>query len=287
MSSPQSPASSAFGRSSAGACGVFAAWSIVVGLAGVACGPPPLPGAQSPERQSEAEYDVSREYYYKGQLRTALEHAHKAIELDGDNAKAIYWAAVLQLSFCNGLQGLKSSDCQLNEAEKYARQALDKDGQFRDARNALGQILILEEKYKEAVEILKPLVADPSYTAVHLAWGNLGWAQVRAGSLDEGIVSLKNSVTQPKFCVGFYRLGWAYEKKGDLAQAENNFTQAVQVEAPECQELQDAWLERGAVRIKLGKNPDGCADLARCREISADSDIGKQCVQLQTTAKCG
>lgn len=253
-------------------------------IVGLGCGTPSAPGAQSPERQSEAEYDVAREYYYKGQLRTALEHSRKAMELDGDNANAIYFTSMLYLAFCT--QGLKSSDCQLTEAEKYARKALDKDGQFRDARNALGGILILEEKYKEAIDVLKPLVGDPAYTAVHLAWGNLGWAQVHAGALDEGIVSLKNSVTQPKFCVGFFRLGWAYAKKGDLAQAESNFTQAVQVEAPECQELQDAWLERGLVRIKLGKTADACTDFGRCREISAESDSGKQCIQQQTSAKC-
>jgi Tfp pilus assembly protein PilF len=250
------------------------------------CGGPSLPGAQSPERQSEAEYDVAREYFYKGQLRTALDHTQKAIALDADNAKALYFASIVTLAFCSGAEGTKSADCRLNESESYARKALEKDAQFRDARNALGQILILEDKNAEAVEILKPLVADPAYSAVHLAWGNYGWAQVRAGALDEGIASLKNSVTQPKFCVGFYRLGWAYEKKGDLAQAESNFTQAVQVDAPECQELQDAWLHRGTVRIRLGKSAEACADLARCKEISADSEAGKQCVQQQTAAKC-
>lgn len=253
---------------------------------GFGCGTPSAPGAQSPERQSEAEYDVAREYFYKGQLRTALEHSRKAIELDSDNAKALYFASVVTLAFCSGGQGLKSSDCQLSESEKYARKALEKDAQFRDARNALGQILILETKYAEAVEVLKPLISDPGYAAVHLAWGNYGWAQVHAGALDEGITSLKNSVTQPKFCVGFFRLGWAYEKKGDLAQAESNFTQAVQVEAPECQELQDAWLARGLVRVKLGKSADACSDFGRCREISAESDVGKQCIQQQTSAKC-
>lgn len=259
---------------------------LVLPLAAAGCSPSGNPGAQSPERQAEAEYDVARDLYYKGQLRAALEHARKAVELDDDNAKALYFAGMLHLAFCTGVQGLKASDCQLAEAEKYARKALDKDGTFRDARNGLGQVLILESKYKDAIEVLKPLVNDPAYAAVHLAWGNLGWAQVQSGAVDEGIASLKNAVTQPKFCVGFYRLGIAYEKKGDLAQAESSLSQAVQVDSPDCQELQDAWYERGVVRMKLGKNADGCADLARCRELSADTDVGKQCVQLQVKSAC-
>ena len=259
---------------------------LVLPLAAAGCSPSGAPGAQSPERQAEAEYDVARDLYYKGQLRAALEHARKAVELDDDNAKALYFTGMLHLAFCTGVQGLKASDCQLAEAEKYSRKALDQDGTFRDARNGLGQVLILEAKYKDAIEVLKPLVNDPAYAAVHLAWGNLGWAQVQSGAIDEGIASLKNAVTQPKFCVGFYRLGIAYEKKGDLAQAESSLSQAVQVDSPDCQELQDAWYERGVIRMKLGKNADGCADLARCREISADTEVGKQCVQLQVKSAC-
>lgn len=260
--------------------------ALSVPLAAAGCGPAGNPGAQSPERQADAEYDVARDLYYKGQLRSALEHARKAVELDDDNAKALYFTGMLHLAFCTGVQGLKAADCQLAEAEKYARKALEQDGTFLDARNGLGQVLILENKDKEAIEVLKPLVANPAYVAVHLAWGNLGWAQVRTGAIDEGIASLKNAVTQPKFCVGFYRLGVAYEKKGDLAQAESSLTEAVQVDSPDCQELQDAWYERGVVRMKLGKNADGCADLARCRELSADTDVGKQCVQLQVKSAC-
>jgi len=259
---------------------------LVLPLAAAGCSPSGNPGAQSPERQAEAEYDVARDLYYKGQLRSALEHARKAVELDDDNSKALYFAGMLHLAFCTGVQGLKASDCQLVEAEKYARRALQQDGTFRDARNGLGQVLILEGKFKDAIEILKPLVNDPAYAAVHLAWGNLGWAQVQSGAVDEGIASLKNAVTQPKFCVGFYRLGIAYEKKGDLAQAESSLSEAVQVDSPDCQELQDAWYERGVVRLRLGKNADGCADLARCRELSADTDVGKQCVQLQVKSAC-
>ena len=264
----------------------FSPLLLVLPLAAAGCSPSGNPGAQSPERQADAEYDVARDLYYKGQLRSALEHARKAVEFDDDNAKALYFAGMLHLAFCTGVQGMKSSDCQLAEAEKYVRKSLQQDGTFRDARNGLGQVLILEGKYKDAIEVLKPLVNDPAYAAVHLAWGNLGWAQVQSGAVDEGIASLKNAVTQPKFCVGFYRLGIAYEKKGDLAQAESSLSEAVQVDSPDCQELQDAWYERGLVRLKLGKNADACADLARCREISADNDVGKQCVQLQVKSAC-
>ena len=235
------------------------------------------PGAQSPERQSEAEYDVARDLFGKNQPREALDHVRKAIELNDENEKALYFASVIHLSFCATLQGFTAPDCKLEEAEKYARLSLKAKETFRDARNILGTVLILEKKYAEAITVLKPLTEDAAYSEPHLAWGNLGWAQVLSGQVDEGIKSLKNSITNPAFCVGHYRLGVAYEKKGDNALAEASFTSAVSVERPDCQNLQDAWEARARVRMKLGKVADATADLQKCRDIAAESLTGKKC----------
>ena len=99
-----------------------------------------------------------------------------------------------------------------------------------------------------------------------------------AGQVDAGIESLKNAITEPRFCVGHYRLGIAYEKRGDLASAEQSLSDAVAVDAPECKNLQDAWLERAEVRMKLAKLPDAKADFEKCRDIAADTLTGKACV---------
>jgi type IV pilus assembly protein PilF len=257
----------------------FRAATLLVGC--LACGPASSnsggPHAQSPERQAEAEYDLAREYFYKGNPSEALGHVLKADGLDETNTKALYFTSAIYLSFCSGDDGLVASDCKMDKAELYAHKTLERDPRFRDARNLLGNILILEGKYKEAIVALEPLVKDPSYTARHLAWGNLGWAQVQEGKLDDGIASLRNAVTQPKFCVGFYRLGIAYEKKGDLATAEQNFTTALQVDSPDCQNLQDAWRARAEVRLKQGHMDLACGDFGKCRDLSVSTEAGKAC----------
>jgi type IV pilus assembly protein PilF len=237
-------------------------------------------GIHSPERQSETEYALAKEYFYKGDPRAALDHSLRAVQLNADNPRALYFTSTVFLYFCSTNQGMSSPDCRLADAEKYARLAVQSDERFRDAKNLLGQTLILEGKYKEAIVVLRPLVDDPAYSSNFLAWGNLGWAQVLSGDLDAGIASLKNAVTQPRFCVGHYRLGLAYEKKGDLPQAESSLNDAVQVQSPDCQNLQDAWEELGRVRAKLGKSEDSRADFQRCKEISTDSPSGRRCTQL-------
>jgi Tfp pilus assembly protein PilF len=236
------------------------------------------PGA-NPERQAEAEYDIAREYFYKGEPRRALEHCQRAIELDGTNVHALYFASTVHLFFCSGRLELADPDCHLADAEGYARRALQADDHFREAKNTLGQILILEKRYPEAIAVLAPLTKDPAFESSYLAWGNLGWAQVLAGQTDQGIESLKNSITEPRFCVGHYRLGVAYARKGDLAAAEQSLTNALAVDAPECKALQDAWQARADVRMRLGKLPEARADYERCRDISAETLTGKSCVE--------
>lgn len=255
-----------------------------------ACGPKTgstSPNAQSPERQAEAEYDLARDLFGKGEPRQALDHALKAVELDSENPKALYFTSNIYLYFCSTELGFKSPDCRLPEAESFARRTLKADGTFRDARNLLGQILILEQKYPEAISVLEPLAKDPAYAASHLAWGNLGWAQVQAGQLDAGISSLRNAVTQPKFCVGFYRLGVAYEKKGDLGQAEASFSNALSVESDDCKRLQAAWEARGRVRQALGKTAEARTDFDRCKELSTATPEGKQCLRALSQLGAG
>lgn len=238
------------------------------------------PGAQSPERQSDTEYDLARDLFQKGNPRAALDHAQKAVSLNEENEKALYFVAVIHLSFCSTNRGLEAPDCRLGEVEKYARLALKANPQFRDATNLLGQVLINEKKHKDAIQVLEPLTRDAAYVHPYFAWGNLGWAQVLDGQVDDGIKSLRNAVTlEPRFCVGHYRLGVAFEKKGDLTGAEQSFTTAVSVPDTECDKLQDAWEARCRVRLRLGRASEARQDCERCREISAETATGKLCVQ--------
>ncbi len=246
---------------------------------GMGCaGKTPGGGIHSPERQSESEYDLAVDTYHKGEYRQSLDHVLKAVELNDENAKANKFAAELYVLFCDKGEDLTGPDCHIDLAEKYARAAVKADSKFNDAKNTLASVFILKKKYKEAIDIYSEIVKDPTYETMYLAWGNLGWAQVQAGQLDEGIRSLKNSTTEPRFCVGYYRLGVAYEKKGDSAAALSAYTTALGNEG--CQRLQDAFAARARVLLALGKPQDARADLDKCRGIGEGSKTGKTCVKM-------
>src|SRR5262249_51397642 len=147
--------------------GVVSLFSLCCLVAAVACVGCTSKGASSPasdpQRQSEAQYDVARDYFEKGEPRLALDHCRKAIELDPDNARALYFASVVHLYFCSGKFELKDPDCRLSDAESYIRHALKAKDNFREAENTLGQILILEKRYPEAIASLEPLTKDPAF----------------------------------------------------------------------------------------------------------------------------
>ncbi|MBX3213089.1 MAG: tetratricopeptide repeat protein [Labilithrix sp.] len=279
VAAPRAVAARRSALRSLGAAGVLGLAAVLAGSAGCAGGKAQQPGAQSPERQSDAEYDIARDLFQKGDARVALDHVQKAISLNEENDKAHYLMAAILLAFCSGPSAFDAPDCRLADIEKSARAALKFNPDFRDAKNLLGQVLINEKKYREAIGVLEPLTKDPAYVHPYLAWGNLGWAQVLDGQLDAGVASLRNAVTEPRFCVGHYRLGVAFEKKGDPGQAEQSFTSAVSVDDPQCTALQDAWEARGRVRLKLGKATEARADYERCVEISKETQTGKTCVR--------
>lgn len=235
------------------------------------------PGAQSVERQSDAEYALARDLFEKGNPRAALDHAMKAVSLNEDNDKAQYFVAVIHLSFCTTDRGFQSPDCRLAEVEKFARAALKANPDFRDAKNMLGATLVNMKRCKEAIAILEPLTKDPAYVQPHFAWGNLGDAQLCEGMVDPAITSLKNAIgAEPRFCVGHHRLGLAYERKKDFAASEASFNSAVTAEG--CENLQDAWWGLCRVR-KQQNNPQWKQDCEKCRGISAKTATGLLCVQ--------
>lgn len=237
------------------------------------------PNAKSPEVQSDAEYDLAKDFFAKGKPREALDHANKAVALNEDNDKAHYMVAAILMQFCSSNRGLDAPDCKLADVEKSARAALKANPDFRDAKNFLGNVLILERRYKDAITVLEPLTKDPAYVQSYLAWGNLGWAQSEDGQIEPAIASLRNAIgTEPRFCVGHYRLGLALEKKNDLASAEQSLSSAITAD-PSCDALQDAWEARGRVRVKLGKANDACTDYKRCEDISKETSTGQRCVR--------
>lgn len=233
-------------------------------------------GGPEESRVAQAKYDLANEAFHQARYRQSLNLLNTALEEQPNHADAAYLGGMVMLVFC--AQDEKSPDCRYPEAERYLRLALASKPDMREARNALGVTLVHRGEFREAVEVLEPLTRDILYRSPEKAWGNLGWAQLEAGQVDRALASLKRSVAaQPLFCVGHYRLGLAYEKKGENGAAHRSLTRALEIEKGGCDRLQAAFLVRARVALALGKRAQARQDLERCEELAAVTKEGRAC----------
>lgn len=238
---------------------------------------------QDSERRSESEYDLARDAWLRrGDARQGLAHTLKALELDSDNADAHHLAALLYLDLC---RLPPSTQCRLDEARIHADTALRLRSDYREARNTLGVILIHRKRPADAVTTLKPLTTDILYSTPENAWGNLGWAYLELGALDDAIAALERSIAaQPRFCVGHFRLGQARERKGLKEGAIEAYTQALEAD-PRCRSLQEAYLARARLSVDLGRIEPARLDLDECVRRARESQTGKECDSLRQKLK--
>jgi len=217
---------------------------------------------------------VGADALLKGNLREALAHAQRSIELDESNADAHMLAGTVYLGFCS----YSPQECRLSEAERHIRKAINVRKNFREATNTLGSILIHQHRYEEAIAVLKPLSGDILYATPENVWGNLGWAYLEKGDMDNAIEALRRAVaSQPSFCWGNAKLALAYERKGDLKAALDSISAAVTTSRQECKTFADAYELRARILQKLGEHENARADLERCKQVGAGSSVGKRC----------
>jgi type IV pilus assembly protein PilF len=245
------------------------------GLGACASSGGPHHPAQSESAQSAAELDLAADLWLRrGQPRQALEHALRAVALDDENAQANHLVALLYLDFCRR----NTDECRLADAERHARAAFQEDANLREARNTLGVILVHQQKYAEAIEVLRPLTGDILYQTPENAWGNLGWAYLESEQIAPAIDALSRSVAvQPRFCVGYYRLGLAYERAGKDRAAQDALTRALSVDDARCRGMQVAYQARSRVATRLGRQDESRSDLEQCVHLDKASAAGREC----------
>jgi type IV pilus assembly protein PilF len=258
---------------------LLAAAPLLVACAGASTGQ----SSGDPERVSEGEYDVARDLWLRqGKSREALAHALLALEANAANADAAHLTALLYLDFCEKSPG----ECHLDQAERHARAALSLRSDFREARNTLGVVLTHQRRFTDAIEVLRPLTEDILYSTPENAWGNLGEAYLGLERWDDAIDALSRSVAaQPSFCVGFYRMGVAWEGKKQIAKAIEAYSRAIETEAQACRRMQIAYLARARLQLQIGAENAAREDIDQCLMLDADGQTGKDCATLQQRLK--
>jgi tetratricopeptide (TPR) repeat protein len=254
-------------------------WGLVwLACLALGCATTSASGTPDGER-SYREFQLAASLRDEGQTASAIEHLRKALDLDGNNAEAHLLLGFIQMErrdYQNAEEHL-STGIKLLEKQKQGGSTL------AEARNIYGLCLMELGRYDDASLAFRESATDELNTAPHLAWGNLGLAQLRQGEYQEAVKSTMEAVRiQPRFCVGYYTMGQALWHLQQLKDAEHALESAIGAD-PSCsndRRLQGAWRLRGEVRARLGHRQDAVADLEKCVELDPYSNDGRMCQAL-------
>jgi tetratricopeptide (TPR) repeat protein len=227
--------------------------------------------------RSMTEFQLAATMREEGNLPGAHEHLRRALELDEENGLA---HALLGYLFLER-QDAVTAEGHIRKGIEILEEQPDMAASLAEARNWLGLALLEQEKYDEAIVVLRASAADLLNRAAYLAWGNLGLAYYEKGEHVQAIEALEQSVrAEPRFCVGYFRLGQALFAMERFDVAEEALTHALEADERCGQVFQSAWKLRGEVRARLGKREEAVADFERCIELGERTEDGRACQRL-------
>lgn len=199
------------------------------------------------KKRAKALQDMGNAMAVQGDLRGALGKLLEAVKLDPDNVDLNHQIAIV-------LRNLGQYDLSL----KYFQRTLALNPKFSEARNNLGTLYLLMERWDPAIACFKEAVSDILYNTPQYAYNNMGYAYYRKGDYDRAVEYYTQALSASRcYIVAYSNLARAYEAKGDLDQAVAAYHQAVFC-APK-----DAatHLELAKVLLKQGKKKEAKEEL--------------------------
>ena len=244
---------------------------------------------------SDKHYLLGSDYFSKNMLGPALEELTKALELNRDNAEAMYLMGLISLRrAAEGeeqslrAQCLKGDELKLehDEVEKHFTDAQRRFAEavkvrpdFSEAHNSLSVVALHYNRADEAVKHAEKALSNVLYRDQYTAQGNLGAAHLARRDYARASKALRQALfEQPKFCVGRFRLAKVYYEQADLERASTEIEQVVLDKA--CP-IQEAYHLAGLIALKRQDREHASQMFARCVAVAPKSCLAKECVIAQ------
>jgi len=157
--------------------------------------------------------------FYKTDMYDEAEREYnKILEIDEQNAEALYYLGLIELMRNN-----------LDAAQQRLMASYEQDAKTSVLIN-LGYIALRMGSYDEAIEsLIKAKDAEPENTKVN---GNLGIARYMKGDFNDAITLLSDVIdSSPEVISPYIYLGMAYYKKGETDKARAELEKALSLDA--------------------------------------------------------
>lgn len=220
---------------------------------------------EAKKRQEKAtfHYKLAAGYFHAHSVDLAIRELMKSFRYDDNHADSRYLFGFI-------LFGRKRHE----EAVLNFKRALKRRPKFFAARNHLGVTYLELERWQDAIDVLKPLLKEATYTTPYLPYNNIGWAYMKLGQLDKAGKHLQMAVfVNPRFCQGHRNLGLLAEKRGDRIGAQRHLESAT----TRCPKVATFHFSLANLYCRGGAAKKAEAAYQRCKAIAGASLLGKRC----------
>ncbi|MCO4761587.1 MAG: tetratricopeptide repeat protein [Myxococcales bacterium] len=219
--------------------------------------------AKKRKDKADFHYKLAAGYFHAHSVDLAIQQLVKAFQYDVGHADSRYLFGFIHF-------GRKRYE----EAVLDFKRALKRRPQFFAARNHLGVTYLELERWQDAIDVLKPLLKQPTYTTPYLPYNNIGWAYLKMGRLAEAGKHLRMAVfINPRFCQGHRNLGLLAEKRGDRREAQRHLEVAVK----RCPKVATFHFSLGNLYCRSHQGAKAEASYKQCQTLAGGSLLSKRC----------
>jgi len=159
-------------------------------------------------------------------------------------------------------------------AERHFRRAFDIRPAFHEARSNLGALLLATRRWREAIEIVKPLVDATLYPTPWLVHNNLGYANQQLGNQRQSLKHYRLAIFHnPKFCLGYNNLGTLYRDMGQIDMAVDYFQRSIS----RCKNYPEPHFHLGMLFQSKGQDQAARREFGTCFKSAPESPFGRRC----------
>ncbi len=228
----------------------------VILIASASCGP----ALEKRKEDSAIHYRMGVIHLNDRNYADALKELTEAVKIYPDDPS--YHNALGLAYFARGMNA---------DAIREMKTAVELDPKFSEAHVNLSAVYINEREFDKSIASSREALKNIFYRSPETAYHNVGWAYFYKDDFAASIDAFKKAVeTRPNYAIGWYGLGNALEKSGNVKAAIDAYEKAVRA-APD---YLDAYYSLGLLHLKSKNNASALKAFETVRELAPDGEKG-------------
>lgn len=214
-------------------------------------------------QKSDFHFQLAIGHYNAHEGPIAIRELLTSLDYNADNVDALYLLGFIY-------QGRRD----YVEAERLYTRALEIEPDRYDIRNALGTVMLQEERWEQAEDLFRTLTRVPTYITPGHAHNNLGWALYNQRRYDDAAEQFEMAIMfQPELCQAYNNQGLTEEALGLTRAAMESYEDAIE----RCDRYAEPRYRLGAIYWRMGDLETGLDLFEECYDIAPESEYGERC----------